>query len=159
MGLPRAVSLSRLLGPAIIPLGLLGHPDDEFRLASRVRHPVLRQGGREPKLQDLVFLGHFRLLDQIISEEEPVPVLGEIGLHHVDVVRAFSRARISLDEPCVERRAVVPVCGAPEVIVALSSTGAIRSLVASRSDTSTSMSTIGFAARPGTPVVPKCSMR
>src|SRR6266446_7710727 len=57
--------------------------------------------------------------DRVVSEEEPVPVLGELALYHVDVVGACASARLPLDEPCVEGRTIVSVRGTPEVVVPL----------------------------------------
>src|SRR2546425_942968 len=40
-------------------------------------------------------------------------------LDHMDVVGASAAAPVALDEPSVEGRAVVSLCGPPEVLVAL----------------------------------------
>src|SRR5687767_11829183 len=104
-------------GTAIVQLRSRRHLDDELRLGLCVRYPVVRKFRRQPKLQSLVLLGYCRMLDQVVSEKEPVPVFDKMTLHHVDVVRAGSGVAVTLDEPGVERWSVVPVSGAPEVVV------------------------------------------
>src|SRR5262249_7660246 len=140
--------------------GFFRHPDDETGLALRVRHPVVGVLRRQAELEHLVLPGDLGVRKQIVAEEQPVPVLVEARLHHVDVVGAGAAGRVALDEPGVEGWAVLPAGRPPEVVVALRlQEGAMRTRVASRSATSTSMSTTGFAARPGTAVLPKCSTR
>jgi hypothetical protein len=60
--------------------------------------------------------------DQVVSEEKPIPVVGEIALHHVDVMRTDCSLWVSLDEPGVEWQSIVPMGGAPEVVLCQAAT-------------------------------------
>ena len=99
------------LRSSIVLLRLFGNSNDELRLSPCVRHSVAGHGRRKPRFEAFVFSRRLGLLDQVVAEEEPVPMLGEIALYHVDVMRSGTGLRVSLDEPRVERRAVVPVRG------------------------------------------------
>jgi len=67
---------------------------------------MLRRRG-EPIFQRFVFSCDLRVINQIVSEEEPAPMLGKMTLHYVDMVRSRTGARIPLDEPRIEWRAVI----------------------------------------------------
>jgi hypothetical protein len=73
-------------------------------------------GLRQFVLQRLVLGGHLGVPDEVIPEQQPVPML-EMRLNHVDVVRPDPTG-VPLDEPGVERRAVAEG-GSPEVVVSL----------------------------------------
>lgn len=92
---------------SIVPFCLMGHTNDRFGLSSSVGHPVRLRRGGEPIFQRFVFSWDIRVINQIVSEEEPVPMLGKMTLHHVDVVRSRTGAGIPLDEPHIEWRAVI----------------------------------------------------
>lgn len=93
----------------MVPLCLLHHPDDELRLSPRVRHPIPGRGGCQADLQGRVFSGRFRMVDQVVSEKESIPVVGKLALDHVNVVRARAGPLIPLDKPGGVWWAVVPV--------------------------------------------------
>lgn len=94
------------------------HPYDEVRLALCIGHPIVGVLMGQPYFQRLIFLGNCRKLDEIVPEEQPVPML-EILFHHMDVMRA-DPVCIAFDKPGIKGRGVIAPGGPPEIIVPLS---------------------------------------
>src|SRR5262245_66084519 len=70
-------------------------------------------------LQPSVFKSGLRMGNQVVAEEQAVPMQGVVASNHVNVVRARA-VPVAADEKGIPRRNVVTEGRAPEVVVALS---------------------------------------
>ncbi len=100
----------------------------------------------KPFLQVTILLSHIGMLNEVISEKQPVPVL-EMAFNHVNVVSPVT-SWIPLDEPCIERGNIsCPGSLQKYSYPWASRIGTILLLVSSRSVTSTNMSIMGLEAK------------
>jgi hypothetical protein len=76
------VTSSYRFGPAVEALRFLRNPYDELRLALRIGYAVPRESYRQPYFEQTVLLCRVRVLNEIISKEESIPVL-EMGFNHM----------------------------------------------------------------------------
>src|SRR5262249_17746491 len=95
------------------------HVRDELVLAVGISHAIVCKFCRQFYFEAFIVARHVRMLNEVIPEQQLIPVLLETFFHHVDVMSTGARLRIALDEPGIERRDIVAVRRAPEVIVAL----------------------------------------
>jgi len=96
-----------------------GHDaQNEFRLASRVGEPVIRVRSGQPLLQRFVLPSNGGMADQVISKQQPLPMLlkNRATRDHMDMMRAVA-AKVALDKKGVPRWNVVANRGSPEVVV------------------------------------------
>jgi hypothetical protein len=98
-----------------LALAVVTVTNSDFRFGVGDAVAIVNSG--QPDLELSIFPCDFRMPDQEVAEEKPIPVL-EVRLHHVDVMRPHP-ALVPLDEPGIERRRVIAPGGTPEVVVAL----------------------------------------
>jgi len=75
---------------------------DKVGLGRCVGHAITVMCLGEPDFETAVLPGNVRMLNEIVPEQESVPVL-KMALDHVDVMRSVP-ALVTLYEPGVERR-------------------------------------------------------
>ena len=93
---------------------------DECRLAVGVGDAVVRVSGSQISLEACVLLSGLRVGNEVVAEEQPVPMLPKRApaSDHVDVVGARA-ALVAPDEERIPRRNIVSEARTPEVVVAL----------------------------------------
>src|SRR5712692_4683945 len=92
--------------PRLRPLrfSTLHDTHDEVSFPLRISDAVIRMLGGEPELELAVLTRGLGVPDQVITEEQPVPVLAETRFDHVDVVGTDTAGTVALYEPGVKRR-------------------------------------------------------
>ena len=90
---------------------------------------------------------------EVVTEDEPFPPVHGRSLHDMEVMGSSFNRREAERKPAVE---VVPGSGATSQPI--SANALIAGDIWAMSASTATISTIGFATRPGTAVLPMCSM-